>query len=267
MDCPATMRCASPWDSVQPGAMQMSPGLDSRPVKLSSLPTVMENVDDIDLWTGGLSEPRLPGTSLGPTFTAIFVDQFTRLRDGDRFYFENPNIYPAKFINGVLNTTLSDIIRRNTGIRRDELNPHSFFLPNQRPYQPDLRIGEKRNQLTHLGDDRYNRSAVGQRIEVRSSTRTWATSFASLENDGPYLSAIKVTAREPSKRKYLTRYLELGAEGRRNVTTDLVLGRYGWYLAPQETVISKGAGQAAETGQAFPDQGKLGFAGEKSRGR
>ena len=197
------------------------------------------NVDSVDLWTGGLSEPLLPGTSLGETFTIIFVDQFTRLRDGDRFYFENPDIYPRKFINGILNTTLADIIRRNTGIRSNELNSLVFFLPGQRLYQPDLTIGAKRNQLTHLGDDRYNRSGAGQKIRVRSATRSWATSFASLENDGPYLSAIKVTTREPSRRKYMTRYLELGNNGRRNVTTDLVLGRYGWHLAPSETVTLK----------------------------
>jgi hypothetical protein len=34
---------------------------------------------------GGLAETHLPGSSLGATFTRIIVDQFTRLRDGDRF--------------------------------------------------------------------------------------------------------------------------------------------------------------------------------------
>ena len=41
--------------------------------------------DRIDPWVGGLAETHLPGSSLGATLTRIIVDQFARLRDGDRF--------------------------------------------------------------------------------------------------------------------------------------------------------------------------------------
>ena len=44
------------------------------------------SVDNIDLWAGGLPEDHVPGSSLGPTFQRIIADQFTRLRDGDRFF-------------------------------------------------------------------------------------------------------------------------------------------------------------------------------------
>lgn len=69
-------------------------------------------VDNIDLWVGGLAEDHLPGASMGPTFHAILCDQFTRLRDGDRFWYEN--VLEADALQMVRSTTLSDVIERNT---------------------------------------------------------------------------------------------------------------------------------------------------------
>ncbi|MCR9202196.1 MAG: hypothetical protein NXI04_26435 [Planctomycetaceae bacterium] len=69
-------------------------------------------VDNIDLWVGGLAEDHLPGASMGATFHAILCDQFTRLRDGDRFWYEN--VLDADALQMVRSTTLSDVIERNT---------------------------------------------------------------------------------------------------------------------------------------------------------
>lgn len=45
------------------------------------------DASNVDIWVGGLLEttPRGPG----PLFRAIIQDQFIRIRDGDRFWFEN----------------------------------------------------------------------------------------------------------------------------------------------------------------------------------
>lgn len=55
-----------------------------------------KHVDDIDLWSGGVSERKLPGAAIGPTFACIIARQFSNTRRGDRFWFENPNL-PSSF--------------------------------------------------------------------------------------------------------------------------------------------------------------------------
>lgn len=55
-------------------------------VKVEVLRKLYPNVDDIDLFVGGLLEAN---EGLGPVFKQIILEQFTRIRDGDRFWFEN----------------------------------------------------------------------------------------------------------------------------------------------------------------------------------
>lgn len=55
-----------------------------------------KHVDDIDLWSGGSSERKLPGAAIGPTFACIIARQFSNTRRGDRFWYENPGL-PSSF--------------------------------------------------------------------------------------------------------------------------------------------------------------------------
>lgn len=58
-------------------------------------------VEDIDLYTGALAEKPLNGGFLGPTITCLLTDQFTRLKKGDRFWYETPEA-PQAFTTGQL---------------------------------------------------------------------------------------------------------------------------------------------------------------------
>ncbi len=82
------------------------------------------SVDNIDLSVGGLAEDHLPGASIGPLFARIIADQFTRLRDGDRFWYQN-QFSPAE-AQRLSHVTLADIIRLNS--TTTNLQPDVFFL-------------------------------------------------------------------------------------------------------------------------------------------
>lgn len=51
---------------------------------LRKLQQLYADVNDVDLFVGGILEELVPGGRLGPTFTCIIRIQFQRLRDGDR---------------------------------------------------------------------------------------------------------------------------------------------------------------------------------------
>ncbi|XP_069177766.1 salivary peroxidase/catechol oxidase-like isoform X1 [Procambarus clarkii] len=59
------------------------------PEVINQLRELYEDVDDIDIFIGGIAERPSPGSLLGHTFLCIIGDQFARLRVGDRFYYEN----------------------------------------------------------------------------------------------------------------------------------------------------------------------------------
>ena len=78
------------------------------------------SVDNIDPWVGALAEQHMPGASVGPLIYAALVDQFTRLRDGDRFFYLNDSDLNQPSVRSAVNldsVTLSKIIRWNTGIQ------------------------------------------------------------------------------------------------------------------------------------------------------
>jgi hypothetical protein len=78
----------------------------------AALEEMYGDVDDVDLWVGGLAEAHIRGGSLGPLFTAIVADQFERLRDGDRFWYERD--LNRRELAQVRSTSLADVISRNT---------------------------------------------------------------------------------------------------------------------------------------------------------
>jgi peroxidase len=87
--------------------------VSSDPETAAALKQAYGSVDAIDLWTGGLAEDHVAGSIVGSTFGKIIGDQFTALRDGDRYYFENQK-FDQETLNEIKGTTLSDLILRDT---------------------------------------------------------------------------------------------------------------------------------------------------------
>jgi len=84
------------------------------------------SVNDIDLWVGGLSEDAVTDSQLGELFHTMLVQQFTALRDGDRFWWKTYLTSAERDL--VEDTTLADIIRDNTDIE-NEIQDNVFIAP------------------------------------------------------------------------------------------------------------------------------------------
>ena len=88
------------------------------PLKLKA---VYREIDNIDPWIGGLAEDHIDGAQVGPLISASLVDQFCRLRDGDRFWWENDNAFKCdgplyQYNSAIKEITLGKIIKRNTDL-------------------------------------------------------------------------------------------------------------------------------------------------------
>ena len=105
------------------------------------------SVDKIDLWVGGLAEDHLPGSSVGPTLKAIITEQFERLRDGDRFWYQNT--FTGAQLRELDNTTLADVIARNSTSTNLQENVFRF------------RVGVS-GSVTNF----VNRPVAGHRVEL-----------------------------------------------------------------------------------------------------
>ena len=51
---------------------------------VAKLEAAYKHVDNVELWPALLAEEKISGSKVGPTFLCIIVDQFKRLRNGDR---------------------------------------------------------------------------------------------------------------------------------------------------------------------------------------
>ncbi len=96
------------------------------PVIQEKLATAYASPDDVDIWIGALAEKHKAGMMVSETTYTILKDQFERLRDGDRFWYQS--YLPRPLVAVLEHQSLSDIIRRNTTIGH-ELQEDVFRLP------------------------------------------------------------------------------------------------------------------------------------------
>jgi hypothetical protein len=107
----------------------------SKVVKRTTLAARLKGVygstANVDAFVGAFSEPHVAGTEFGETNLAVWTKQFTALRDGDRFFFENDlgTLNNIKSTYGIdFRTTLSQLIARNTDAKTAADIHDNFFL-------------------------------------------------------------------------------------------------------------------------------------------
>jgi peroxidase len=113
---------------------------------VSALAKAFGSVDQVDLWTGGLSEGHAAGAMVGETFQQIIAHQFEALRDGDRFWYQGQG-FDAQTLDKIEHTTLSDIIERDTDTKamQDDAfvfaSRHAGGVESENPEAPQLVVG------------------------------------------------------------------------------------------------------------------------------
>lgn len=101
----------------------------------SKLATAYGSARNVEAWMGLMAEDHMPGSSMGPTLYGIWVEEFGRLRDGDRFFYQKIDLFSRKQvtkfnrINEVYSETdtMAKILYRNTRIVPEEVGRSVWY--------------------------------------------------------------------------------------------------------------------------------------------
>lgn len=98
------------------------------------------NVDDVEAFVGLIAEDQTTRDGMGRTMAAVWRTEFTRLRDGDQFFYLNTRMLPrllrtrfrafTRMLRRRSLTTLRDMIVRNTDITEEQLPTGNIFNLN-----------------------------------------------------------------------------------------------------------------------------------------
>jgi Ca2+-binding RTX toxin-like protein len=112
----------------------------------TSLQAAYGDINQVDLWIGGLAEDHVNGGMVGQTFNVIISNQFQALRDGDRLWYENQG-FDRNTLNQINNTSLSDLIKLNTDTKYIQADVFEYSERRvgtsapENPLAPQLIIG------------------------------------------------------------------------------------------------------------------------------
>ena len=88
-------------------------GPGSKGAKTSSLYGSLNNVD---LFVGVIGEREIPGSDLGEVGARLLAAQFRKIRNADKFWYENVMAPYPELLAEIKATKLADVIMRNTGV-------------------------------------------------------------------------------------------------------------------------------------------------------
>ena len=108
------------------------------------------SVEDIDLFTGGLSEVPLKGALVGPTFACVIGIQFQKIKKCDRFWYETSDAavrFTESQLTELRKVTLAKIICENADvvdkIQKSAFDQYHEFLNERVPCRslPQINLG------------------------------------------------------------------------------------------------------------------------------
>ncbi|XP_069121720.1 dual oxidase-like [Argopecten irradians] len=114
------LRQIAEWGDINPALNRTNPEV------FETLSRIYGDINIIDPFVGGMLETTSEGP--GELFSAILVDQFTRVRDGDRFWFENnqSRLFTPEEIAEIKQISLHDVIVKSLGINENYLQKDVF---------------------------------------------------------------------------------------------------------------------------------------------
>ncbi|CAG9821890.1 unnamed protein product [Phaedon cochleariae] len=83
---------------------------------------------NVDVFVGGILEDQKDGAKIGPLFQCLLIEQFKRLRDGDRFFYENPSVFKPEQLSQIKQYTLARVLCDN-GDNITKVSKDVFRLP------------------------------------------------------------------------------------------------------------------------------------------
>lgn len=119
------------------------------------------------MYTGALSENPIKGSVLGPTLTCLILDQFIRVKQGDRFWYENvqnPQAFTLKQLNEIRKSSLASIICDNADNLEmiqpkvmERMDSKNKYVPCSEIARPNITLWRERlNRLKMSGDNSIN---------------------------------------------------------------------------------------------------------------
>ncbi|XP_024116963.1 peroxidasin isoform X4 [Oryzias melastigma] len=117
------------------------------PIVREKLQRLYGTPQNIDLFPALMAEDLIPGSRLGPTLTCLLATQFKLVRNGDRFWYENPGVFTPAQLTQLKQASLARVLCDNgdniTRVQSDVFTvaelPHGFGSCDDIPHV-DLRM-------------------------------------------------------------------------------------------------------------------------------
>ncbi|XP_051163553.1 uncharacterized protein LOC127282981 isoform X2 [Leptopilina boulardi] len=147
------------------------------------------SIEDIDLFSAGLAEKSVGGGLVGPTFACIIAQQFSNLKKGDRFWFENSNMenkFTPQQLQQIRSITLTKVLCK-TMDNIESLQPFIMQLPdnfkNKRIFCNDSKIGDINvTAWLELTPESVNKSEIEIKSSLLNDAENISEGIGELEN-------------------------------------------------------------------------------------